>query len=119
MAAPEAQFATRYAQQLLQDLGLRLALNAGPQLHPAHAWAESGNMALTGEPDGPGQMCPVPLASYADGILAALAALAPGAPLSSLRGGRILSERAALSGYRRSGEIAPGGSCRLLPTSQF
>jgi len=114
VAAPEAQFATRYAQQLLQDLGLRLALNAGPQLHPAHAWAESGNMALTGEPDGPGQMCPGPLASYADGILAALAALAPGAPLSSLRGGRILSERAALSGYRRSGEIAPGGSCRLL-----
>ncbi len=114
MAAAEAQFATGYAQQLLQDLGYTRTLSAGAQRHPALRWAESGNMALTGERDGPGQMCPVPLASYADGILLALAALAPDAPLAGLDGARLLSERAALSGYQRSGAVAPGGSCRLL-----
>ena len=114
MPAPGAQFARPYAQRLLQDLGITTPLSPGPEVHPAQRWAESGNMALTGNPDGPGQMCPVPLASYADGILRALAALAPGAPLAGLDGGRLLTERAALGGYRRAGEVAPGGSCRLL-----
>ena len=114
MPAPGAQYARPYAQRLLQDLGITTPLSPGPEVHPAQRWAESGNMALTGNPDGPGQMCPVPLASYADGILRALAALAPGAPLAGLDGGRLLTERAALGGYRRAGEVAPGGSCRLL-----
>jgi len=111
---PEALYASRYAQRLLQDLGIMRPLSACPEVHPAQRWDESGNMALTGDPAGPGEMCPVPLASYADGILRALAALAPGAPLAGLDGARLLSERAALSGYRRAGEVAPGGSCRLL-----
>jgi hypothetical protein len=110
----EAQFASRYAQQLLQDLKIPAPLPARPQVHPALAWAASGNMALTGEAQGAGRMCPVPLVSYADGVLLALAALAPDTPLAQLDGGRLLSERAAFSGYRRSGEVAPGGSCRLL-----
>jgi crotonobetainyl-CoA:carnitine CoA-transferase CaiB-like acyl-CoA transferase len=114
VSGPETQYARPYAQRLLQDLGVTTSLAARPEVHPAQAWAESGNMALTGEPDGPGLMCPVPLASYADGILLALAALAPGAPLAGIDGGRLLSERAALSGYRRGGGVAPGGSCRLL-----
>jgi hypothetical protein len=111
---PEVQFATRYAQQLLRDLNIPATLAGPPQAHPALAWAASGNMALTGEADGPGRMCPVPLASYADGVLLALAALAPVDVLAHLEGGCLLSERAALSGYRRAGEVAPGGSCRLL-----
>jgi hypothetical protein len=91
-----------------------MSLGAHAEVHPAQAWAASGNMALTGDADGPGEMCPVPLASYAHGILRALAALAPDAPLQGLDGARLLSERAALSGYRRAGEVAPGGSCHLL-----
>ena len=114
MSGPQTQHARPYAQQLLQDLGVATSLADAAEVHPAQAWAESGNMALTGDPDGPGLMCPVPLASYADGILRALAALAPGAPLAGIDGGRLLSERAALSGYRRGGAVAPGGSCRLL-----
>jgi hypothetical protein len=114
VAEGEAHFAVRYAQRLLRDLRVTTAPQARPQVHPAQAWADSGNMALTGEPAGPGQMCPIPLASYADGILMALAALAPGTALESLDGARLLSERAALSGQRRAGDIAPGGSCRLL-----
>jgi CoA-transferase family III len=111
---PESQFATRYAQQLLRDLKVSTPLKSPAQAHPALAWAASGNMALTGEAAGPGQMCPVPLASCADGVLLALAALAPETPLAHLDGGRLLSERAALSGFRRAGDTAPGGSCRLL-----
>ena len=114
MPGPEAQHARPYAQRLLQDLGIATPLSEGLEVHPAQRWAESGNLALTGEPDGPGEMCPVPLASYADGVLLALAALAPGAPLQGLDGGRLLTERAAFSGYERAGGIAPGGGCRLL-----
>ena len=72
-------------------------------------------MALTGYPQQTPQMCPVPLASYADGILAALGELRPHSPVSHLDGAQLLGERAALGGYRRGGDIAPGGSCRLLP----
>ena len=62
-------------------------------------------------------MCPVPLASYADGIVAALRAVAPGfRPRTALDGARLLGERAALAGYRRAGDMSPGGSCRLLAT---
>jgi hypothetical protein len=114
MPGPEAQFAAHYAQQLLQDLKISATLPARPQLHPALAWAASGNMALTGEAEGAGRMCPVPLVSCAEGVLLALAALAPDPPLARLDGGGLLSERAAFSGYRRGGAVAPGGSCRLL-----
>ena len=71
-------------------------------------------MALTGHRDGPPLMCPVPLASCADGAVLALAAIA-GTPRGLLpRGGELLAERAALGGLRRNGRIAPGGACRLL-----
>ncbi len=60
-------------------------------------------------------MCPVPLASYAEGIVAALAALRPQSALGQLDGAQLLGERAALANYRRGGAVAPGGSCRLLP----
>lgn len=71
-------------------------------------------MTLTGRADGPPRMCPAPIAACADGTLAALAALAPGADLDGLRGSRLLSERAADAGLARAGRVAPGGSCRLV-----
>ena len=75
-------------------------------------------MALTGRPDGEPQMCPVPLASCADGALAALACLAPARAFEGLRGSQLLGERAAIAGYSRRGSVSPGGSCRLLPSAE-
>jgi hypothetical protein len=71
-------------------------------------------MALTGYPGEPAQMCPVPLASYADGIVAALRNFRPRSPLTAIDGARLLGERAALAAYERRGDIAAGGTCRLL-----
>lgn len=84
-----------------------------PDEHPAITWADSGLMALTGTTEGPPRMCPAPLASCADGALAALASLAPTGALDGLRGSRLLTERAALLGLRRNGATSPGGACRL------
>ena len=104
-----------WTAKLLRDLGADdLVAPAGPSVHPALRWAECGAMALTGHRDGPPLMCPVPLASCADGAVLALAAIA-GSPDGVLpRGGELLTERAALGGLRRNGRIAPGGACRLL-----
>jgi CoA-transferase family III len=106
---------TDYARQLLGGLGIDVAMTpAPPDPHPAVAWAQSGAMALTGAATGPAEICPAPLASCADGALAALAALAR-TPLR-FAGSRLLGERAAIAGLSRAGSIAPGGACRLLPS---
>lgn len=112
----ERNIARRYAQALLADLGIV----AQPQLadeHPALAWARSGLMRLTGLPDGEPLMCPAPLAACADGVLAALAAIAPSRSFADLRGSELLAERAAIAGFSRAGAVSPGGSCRLLQTA--
>ena len=106
--------ATDYANRLLAQLGARLVLPAQDETHPALRWAQCGAMALTGYPGEPAQMCPVPLASYADGILAALQMLRPGSGVAGVDGARLLGERAALTGHRRAGNVSAGGSCRLL-----
>jgi len=72
-------------------------------------------MALTGLPGGEAQMCPVPIASCADGAVAALASIAPHADLP--RGSTLLSQRALISGFTRNGPVSPGGGCYLLETS--
>jgi crotonobetainyl-CoA:carnitine CoA-transferase CaiB-like acyl-CoA transferase len=107
--------AQSWAAKLLCDLGANEAVPpAGPFVHPALRWAECGAMALTGHRDGPPLMCPVPLASCADGAVLALRAVAGAADGVLPRGGELLAERAALGGLRRNGRIAPGGACRLL-----
>ncbi len=113
LAADPAGTAARYARELLTALGEDSALPRPPvAIHPALRWAESGLMSLTGAADGPPLMCPAPLASCADGALAAMAALAPELKLSD--GAGLLAERAAIFGLSRQGAVAPGGSCRLL-----
>jgi hypothetical protein len=107
--------ASAYANRLLADLGAPLSLSGRAEPHPALRWAQCGAMALTGYPDEAPQMCPVPLASYADGIVAALGEFCPHSPVRQLDGAQLLGERAALGAYRRGGDIAAGGSCRLLP----
>lgn len=74
-------------------------------------------MALTGRADGAPQMCPIPLAACADGVLAALASLAPPGVFDDLRGAHLLSERAAMAGLQRRGGISAGGSCHLLASA--
>jgi hypothetical protein len=71
-------------------------------------------MFLTGTRDGEPQLCPVPLASAADGALAVVDSLSLDPLPPSLCGGRLLGERAATSGLARSGAASCGGACRLL-----
>jgi crotonobetainyl-CoA:carnitine CoA-transferase CaiB-like acyl-CoA transferase len=114
VARTESLGASAYANRLLADLGVPLTLRVRAEPHPGLRWAQCGAMALTGYPHEPPQMCPVPLASYADGIVAALAALRPQSAVGQLDGAQLLAERAALANYRRGGDVAAGGSCRLL-----
>lgn len=108
--------ATGYAQQLLESLGATVEVSPGPEdVVPSTAWARSGLMLLTGLAAGPPQMCPVPLASCADGVLRALGSIAQDRAQDALPiGSSLLGERAAIAGLRRRGAISPGGGCRLL-----
>jgi crotonobetainyl-CoA:carnitine CoA-transferase CaiB-like acyl-CoA transferase len=101
------------------------AMAMGPRLrggdgeesdHPAHAWRRAGLMAVTGNPDGPGLVCPLALTSAADGALLALRHLAPEAALPA-NGALLLGERARMLGLSRQGRTAANGSCRLLDTA--
>lgn len=108
--------ATGYAHTLLESLGAGVGVSCGPDdTPPPIAWAHSGLMSLTGTADGLAQMCPVPLASCADGTIQALACIAPAGYADALpAGSALLGERAAIAGHRRNGAVSPGGSCRLL-----
>lgn len=119
---PTTGTAGAYARHLLDSLAASFGVRSLRPLdpvdeHPALTWAQSGLMALTGAPYAEPQMCPVPLAACADGALAALASLASGNVFGSLRGSRLLAERAAIAGHQRAGRASPGGSCRLLDTA--
>ena len=110
--------ASRYAQGLLAALGTPAQREiVADDTHPAISWARSGLMQLTGHADGPPLMCPAPLASCANGALAALASLVPAHSLDALSGAALLAERGAIAGHERKGRVSPGGSCRLYRTS--
>jgi hypothetical protein len=103
-----------YARRLLDTVGGdALPVSLAPE-HPALSAVRCGLMALTGSADGAPMICPAPLASCADGALAALAALAPADAFKGLRGANLLTERAAIAGHVRAGNVSPGGSCHLL-----
>ena len=82
--------------------------------HPDLEWARSGAMALAGDPDGPPQLAPAPLATAARAALQLLARLSGCAAIGTVDGAALLGERAACFGHRRRGRISPGGSCRLV-----
>ena len=110
--------AADYARLLLGSLGVRMAVAEGADDdEPAISWARSGLMALTGFADGPSLMCPVPLASCADGAMVALRTLASVESDALPAGASLLGERAALAGLHRNGRASPGGGCRLLRAS--
>lgn len=107
--------ATDYAHRLLSSLGINVRRDyRRADDHPAVSWARSGAMSLTGSADGPPQICPVPLASCAEGVLAAFAAIAGEHVAARLPDAAVLSEHAACAGLRRNGAISPGGGSRLL-----
>lgn len=110
--------AVRYANVLLESLGaLQCAVGAAELQSPALAWRRSGLWALTGLPgEVSGWMCPVALASAADGVLLALQALAPGHALGAIPGSLLLAERARLLGLARHGRVSANGTCRLMQT---
>jgi crotonobetainyl-CoA:carnitine CoA-transferase CaiB-like acyl-CoA transferase len=104
--------ASDYARRLLADLGVGVRSESGPaDPHPALAWAASGAMALTGWPEALPRVPCGALASCADGVGRALAALGARAPVDPAG---LLAERAALLGLARHGRTSPGGACRLL-----
>lgn len=70
-------------------------------------------MDVSGLADGPGRVCPLALATAADGALLALKHLAPEAELP-INGALLLGERARLLGLRRQGRVSANGSCHLL-----
>jgi crotonobetainyl-CoA:carnitine CoA-transferase CaiB-like acyl-CoA transferase len=107
------QLATSYAEDLLTGLGRASTVSVNAD-HPALAWRRAGLMAVTGRMDGPGLVAPVALTAAADGALAALAIIAPGAALPR-SGALLLGERARLLGLSRQGAVSPNGRCRLLP----
>lgn len=138
--------ATRYGARLLELLGARiepddsvdgLACGDAPPVgagvaarHETADWAESGAMALTGEPDGPPLVAPGAPATAARGAALAIQALTsamssamssarsstmPAASTVAVDGGRLLGEHAAILGLRRRGDVSPGGTCRLIP----
>ncbi|WP_040796417.1 CoA transferase [Nocardia higoensis] len=78
-------------------------------------WAESGIVALTGRADGVPVVPPGRAASHARACGAWIADVTDGAV--RVDGALLLSERAALTGFRRAGSVSAGGSCRLLPTA--
>ncbi|MFZ4689808.1 MAG: CoA transferase [Polymorphobacter sp.] len=84
--------------------------------HPALAWRRAGLMAVTGPAEGPGLVCPLALASAADGALLALRHLEPSADLP-LNGALLLGERARALGLTRQGRTSANGSCHLLDTA--
>ena len=81
---------------------------------PVRDWAESGIAFLTGRADGPPLLPPGRAATVARERSAWIAAASGG--LVDVDGARLLSERAAFTGHRRSGASSVGGACRLLPT---
>jgi hypothetical protein len=113
---PETDAASAdYAAALLADLGApAMAPPAGPEEHPALAWANCGAMALTGLAEGPPLVAPAFLPAAMRGAVLALKSLS-GAGLEALGDpAALLGERAACAGLSRQGAASPGGACRFV-----
>jgi crotonobetainyl-CoA:carnitine CoA-transferase CaiB-like acyl-CoA transferase len=87
-----------------------------PAGDPVADWADSGVVPLTGPPDGPPLLPPGWAAGAARALGDRLRELTGGRV--ALDGARLLSERAAFTGWSRQGSLSVGGSCRLLPTAE-
>ncbi|WP_245567956.1 CoA transferase [Nocardia jiangxiensis] len=88
---------------------------SGDLSHRVRDWAESGVPLLTGHADGPPLIPPGSAATVARRQTDRIAAATGGRV--RLDGARLLSERAAFTGFGRGGSTSAGGHCRLLPTA--
>ncbi|WP_067679426.1 CoA transferase [Nocardia miyunensis] len=88
---------------------------SGEVSHRVRDWAESGVPALTGYADGPPLIPPGSAATVARRHADRIAAATGGRV--RLDGARLLSERAAFTGFGRGGTTSAGRHCRLLPTA--
>lgn len=120
MAAPQIVHAE--AEALLAALreALGPGVDVGPlaEVDPLERWADSGAMALTGRASEAPLAPSAPVASRIDAAGQVLRSLTEelASPVE-IDAPALLGERAAILGLRRSGEIAPGGRCRLLPAA--
>ncbi len=114
--AGPAPTAGAWARRLLVECGAAEVPAASPDSSPLTDWASSGAVALTGSADGPPLLPPGLAATAARGALLALDALA-GRPVLAVPGQRLLGERAALAGLRRSAPWSAGGACRAVRTA--
>lgn len=105
-----------YGAALLQSLG---AASAPHELEHAQRtsdrWRESGLADITGYAHAPLEHCPVPIADYADGTLAAIKAVARLDLPTAYRGADLTTIRAKQMSLTRNGDVSAGGSCRFLP----
>ncbi|MDO6414585.1 CoA transferase [Sphingomonas sp. BIUV-7] len=101
------------ARLLTDRFGVALASTPSAGDHPALAWRRAGLMNVTGRPDGPGRVPPVPLTTLADASLEVLRILSASTRLPA-SGALLLGERSRLLGLARSGDISANRSCRLL-----
>lgn len=117
ISLPKAGVAKDHATRLLNDLGVTVQA-AGDEngTHPARREAECGLMALTSTPGGANPLCPVPLASCADGALDAYRALSSTCVFPRVSGAELLSERAAFMGCTNLETRSSTGHCRILPS---
>lgn len=117
---PTAAFAAKKLAALSCVPGLRFEV---PATLPARAGvdcpllelAASGALWLTGYPDGPPTPMHDPVMAHLDALGAAIAELsATIGQRVEVDPGRVLTERAAVRGFRRGGQISANGCCRLL-----
>ncbi len=129
-----------YGQVLLASLGVGAGIESAvipPQSsteknywHEAHSleslndWAQSGLMYLTGDPSLPPALGPGHIPTCARGALQALTLVCTDltstdlnplqAQLAALNGAMLLTERAAILGLKRQGNISPNGTCQMI-----
>lgn len=121
-ATDSSRDAWRTADGVLDEHGGRPAGVPSVHVAPATAlgdWAASGAMALTGRRDGPALRAPGQAASVVRGVLLATELLARiGGAGATLPDARVLSERAAVAGFRRNAPASAGGAFRVLRAAE-
>lgn len=118
---PISYLASRYAARLLQSLGVTVGFSDDslfdPALDCAAGWAASGLIPLTGFSGQPPLQGAGAIPACADGVLEALRLLCGCDLLPGVHGATLLSERAAILGLSRNGQVSANGSCQLLETA--
>ncbi|MFT5482810.1 MAG: hypothetical protein ACI9GW_001464 [Halieaceae bacterium] len=110
--------ASTFCASILQTVGIDNTRGTDCDFsHAAAQQAVSGLVNITGDQHSTALLCPVPLASCADGLLHAFELLVARNALGDTQGFQLLDERAAFSGRHISGRQSLGGSCRLLDAS--